>query len=306
VEDGESFSGPQGTCTTCVCQGGAVSCTAQICPELSCGHYEDAGLRDEGDCCPICIPRPVAEPSYNPSPCETEGEYTDPSTPCMKCNCHNGITSCLDVSGACPVTDCLDDETLRTPPGECCAVCVLNPVTEIYHRQIPSCQVEGEYTDPSNACMKCSCHNGITSCLDVSRSCPQVLCPGDQLPFRPDGQCCRVCPPSPTRQPQCTPGALRPKGKCQLCMCIRGKEECIHDMRRCPNINKPPEKCIEGTHERRGKCTRCLCKNGRLLCREDRVCKLIRSQAHNAPAKVSSDGKPLASLAGAAKWNRLE
>ena len=206
LKDGRSFL--LDSCTTCTCQDGTVDCVAQACPELHCQYYEDPGFFDEGDCCPICIARPVVEPPiYNPraSSCHGEGYFTLPSDPCLNCSCQSGHMACMDI--LCPEIHCPSGQIPQTVEGKCCLVC---PVVQ---QTSPSSQHTCN-SDPMRpfreGCNRCRCIDGEKECRF-----DETLCPHVKVSIQ-----------------RCIEGSVANDG-CKKCICKKGTLSCTHDPTLC-------------------------------------------------------------------------
>ncbi len=103
---------------------------------------------------------------------------------CTSCECYNGEVFCHVLSCSPPL--CAANEELVLTPGHCCPSC--QPRAVIDPPNVPTCEIEGEYTDPENPCRICSCYEGRTACFE--EGCAPLAC---EKPVILPGTCCPVC-----------------------------------------------------------------------------------------------------------------
>ena len=222
-KEGESWS--EESCKTCTCASGVVSCTEEVCPDITC-RWNEVKKIPLGKCCPYCAPRLSIDPPFQP-PCEQEGEFTDPTDPCKKCSCYNGLKACLkEICAPLPST-CSRVVRLE---GSCCPACLAEEnaseddtamtKTNIPSTSVPTTAEESatneETTMPTNApktcmfhgrilqdrdrvsdgsCAMCICLRGYMAC--TQHVCPEIECPPFQQPiYSPDKCCPTECGPS--------------------------------------------------------------------------------------------------------------
>ncbi len=271
VRDGETF--PQNRCTFCTCTNGNLDCSEQTCPELHCYAHEYPEKLQEGDCCPVCIPKLIVEPApYLHPSCNFEGEFTDPANPCLTCTCHNGRKACLDVAGACEPLEC---ERTLVVEGQCC----------------PQCAQPQEQSLPTSDCSE--------------QTCPELLCYAHEYPEKlQEGDCCPVCVPKLQIEPlypqSCRVndntviqhGSSYPKDACTTCTCSNGILGCAREIcpaPSCPRGQVPvrsrgeccercslpptpkPTRCVQGSRRHNLDCSTCVCVDGGFVCHHDRV-----------------------------------
>uniref|UniRef100_A0A3B3BK14 BMP binding endothelial regulator n=1 Tax=Oryzias melastigma TaxID=30732 RepID=A0A3B3BK14_ORYME len=113
----------------CLSQAGEVRCASPGCPELPCVHQ----VTDPGSCCPRCRGK------------RNGSSWFADSTPCMSCQCVDGVTTCSEVHCLSPCVNFL------SVPGECCPVCA-------------DCVFEGRVYGPGDSfhpagdpCQICTC-----------------------------------------------------------------------------------------------------------------------------------------------------
>lgn len=108
-------------CTSCECQNGTSICNRNTCPVLDCA-VELQKRQHPSDCCPECpqIAEARSECTYNNENFKHEQEWAISS--CRSCICMNGQIKCAQLK--CQPTKCRPNETLFTPPGQCCAKCI--------------------------------------------------------------------------------------------------------------------------------------------------------------------------------------
>ncbi|XP_048196143.1 kielin/chordin-like protein [Perognathus longimembris pacificus] len=286
------------TCTACVCQDGAASCSPQ--PNLphchGCTHNGQTYSHGEAfspDACTTCrclegtvtctskpCPKgPCPEPGTCCPHCEPgcpggrrAGETWNPEA-CVVCTCQAGVVRCQGPS--CSQLNCLES---YTPPGECCPICR------------PGCEYEGKlyeegasFLSSSNPCLQCSCLRSLVRCVPIK--CPPSSCPE---PILKPGQCCPAC-----EAQGCTDGnSHRDHGQewtssgdpCQICRCLEGHIQCRQ--RECASLcpypaRPPPGTCcpvcdgcfLNGREHRSGEpvgsgdpCSHCHCTNGSVQC----------------------------------------
>jgi len=160
-------------CEKCWCEGNAVQCEVEKCPEATCEHPVSV----EKECCPMC-PEKLCHAS--------DGRwFKDGATwhidDCTNCECQKGKVLCS-------IDDC-QWQNCKNPvkvPGKCCPVCVDTD---------SSCVSEngGNHKAGSvwkiGVCTHCYCRNGEQICAD--EKCPHINCTN---PVRDPKSCCYKCP----------------------------------------------------------------------------------------------------------------
>ncbi|XP_055708488.1 BMP-binding endothelial regulator protein [Phlebotomus papatasi] len=106
-------------CSPCICTNGTSICSRITCPVLECPP--EMQYQDPNSCCLACPP-----PTELQSVCSYNGTvYQDNDTwdlsPCAACRCHLGTVRCTQTK--CPEIKCRPNQTLVTPPGQCCPKC---------------------------------------------------------------------------------------------------------------------------------------------------------------------------------------
>ncbi|KAK3097854.1 hypothetical protein FSP39_013843 [Pinctada imbricata] len=197
-------------------QGGRVECSNTVCPAVTCRYP----VQLLGQCCPSCD----AGCMYNDRIYEN-GQSFAPAQ-CEQCRCSRGDVTCGRVRcpdlGAC--------QSMATPRGECCPVCM-------------DC---GEYANATqwsqSPCQRCSCINGVVKCEQIQ--CPAVTC---KNPHTPDGQCCPQCISCSYEGKVVADGESFSPAPCQSCTCSQGTITC--DKKQdcppadCDNPVYPPGGC---------------------------------------------------------------
>ncbi|XP_071548212.1 protein kinase C-binding protein NELL1-like isoform X2 [Panulirus ornatus] len=138
-------------CRECMCMDGSVMChrLEVDCPPRPMGKCVEI----HGPCCPEWDCAMSSIGCQDPQGMlRDEGElWSDPSTPCTVCSCHEGIV------------ECLRDECSCDP--NCNLGC-------IDHQGAP--RNEGEmWRDPMDPCTSCSCEFGMVSCYP--QDCPPQI-----------------------------------------------------------------------------------------------------------------------------------
>uniref|UniRef100_A0A3B3BK60 VWFC domain-containing protein n=1 Tax=Oryzias melastigma TaxID=30732 RepID=A0A3B3BK60_ORYME len=143
--DGQSWTASLDRCTVCTCQAGEVRCASPGCPELPCVHQ----VTDPGSCCPRCRGCVYGGEEHS----EGSSWFAD-STPCMSCQCVDGVTTCSEVHCLSPCVNFL------SVPGECCPVCGAT------YRSYQQWEVD--------ECTSCTCVSGDVHCR--TERCPPLTC----------------------------------------------------------------------------------------------------------------------------------
>ncbi len=221
-QSGETWS--ESSCRNCTCGSGDITCTEEVCPQITCKMNEVQKI-PLGKCCPRCAPRLVIDP---PRRC-LEGSILDSTNPCEKCYCRNGMRFCISQVCLAIPADC--NKVVRVK-GQCCLTCQSedssssnNTESSATDRRAPSTTDDSnlatttapptaikidftELSEPTTCnyrgrtlqhrerysagpCSLCICIHGFVAC--TQHSCPQVECsPLQKLEYFPD-QCCPRC-----------------------------------------------------------------------------------------------------------------
>nr|XP_032658077.1 kielin/chordin-like protein [Chelonoidis abingdonii] len=284
-------------CTQCACVSGNVLCKPTACPAAPCPEpvRRPAGLSSEfptaagpphetpalarlsGDCCPTC-----AQCSYHQHVYANGQSFTDPHSPCQRCQCTDGTVQCSPV--ACPLPSCPRPER---QPGQCCPTC---PGCSYGGKEYPN---GAEFPHPTDRCKQCHCLNGNVQCL--SRRCPLLLC---VEPMLVPGGCCPQCPEPPSGclyagvSYQHTQQFYDPSDSCRHCICANGTvtcqrqpcapvlcthplqqdccrscDGCLYQGKELPNGEQFPDPTEP--------CRVCTCWEGSISC-QPRVCPLLQ------------------------------
>ncbi|XP_013888896.1 kielin/chordin-like protein isoform X2 [Austrofundulus limnaeus] len=280
VLDGQEFSDGQtwrlssNRCFTCTCQGGEVHCSSPECPQLPCLHQ----VTDSGSCCPHCRGCMYGGEEH----AEGSSWFAD-STPCMTCQCVDGVTTCSEVRCLSPCVNFIN------VPGECCPVCA-------------DCVFEGRVYSPGDSfqpaddpCQICTCEvmpDGEQHLKCYKKQCPSLVnCPKNQILFSGPESCCPVCAQPLTNCTTTLIGneVLATDDPCFTCQCQDLTWTCLKQT--CPPLACPlteqftlPDSCcpvceecvIEGQNRRvtsstswtdsDDNCVTCVCNWGHIEC----------------------------------------
>ncbi|KAM6936923.1 kielin/chordin-like protein [Xenentodon cancila] len=267
-EEGSSWH-PEGSCSTCTCVNGEISCTHTQCPSSDCLHP----TKITGSCCEVC-----ESCTYNHRIYSSGQRFTTPDQPCHICTCLHGTVEC--ERQACPPLNCTNLHTSTLlQPGECCPKC-------------PDCSLENRvfmdgdvFPNPVSVCEECKCVSGRIDCHQVQ--CPNPHC-NAPLP----GTCCQNNCNGCSYAGKDYPNGQEfphPTDTCRTCNCINGNVQCLK--RRCPplpcsNPNlvpgdccpqcpDPPADCVyeqrsyrhtERFYHPADSCRLCACNNGAVHC----------------------------------------
>uniref|UniRef100_A0A3P9LNU4 VWFC domain-containing protein n=1 Tax=Oryzias latipes TaxID=8090 RepID=A0A3P9LNU4_ORYLA len=171
---GSTFTSPSDPCSACSCMAGEVRCSSPECPELPCMHQ----VTDPGSCCPRCRGCVYGGEEHS----EGSSWFAD-STPCMSCQCVDGVTTCSEVHCLSPCVNFL------SVPGECCPVCADSMVSCLYQGTTYRSDKQWEVDE----CTSCTCVSGDVHCR--SERCPPLTCAS--MPAVAPGLCCPRCIPRP-------------------------------------------------------------------------------------------------------------
>ncbi|KAK6472888.1 von Willebrand factor C and EGF domain-containing protein-like [Huso huso] len=272
LEDEQTFSPEEDSCTLCLCLAGNITCLTPDCPPVTCEQPI------QSECCPLC----PAECVYQGNVYLEGAEFSRPGDDCTTCVCKNGEVECSYTP--CPVLDCPRGDW-RLEPGECCFSCHQATVER-------GCSVDdngvefpvGQIWSPGDPCETCMCQSGgmvvcrRTECLE---SCPHpILIPG---------QCCPDCSVGCSysgvvyENNESFPSHSDP---CLHCICLSGsvacspaqcKPSCTYPFHQegaccpvCQDCNYEGRKVLNGlsfTLES-SPCTQCTCQFGEVSCEE--------------------------------------
>ncbi|XP_061577935.1 kielin/chordin-like protein isoform X2 [Cololabis saira] len=263
-EEGSSWH-PEGSCSTCTCVSGEISCTHTQCPSADCLHP----TKVTGTCCPVCD-----SCTYNHRIYSNGQRFPTPDQPCHICTCLHGTVEC--ERRPCPPLTCTNS---YTPPGECCPRC-------------PDCSLENHvFTDgdvfpnPERVCEECKCVSGRIDCHQPQ--CPNPHC-NAPLP----GTCCQNncngCNYAGNEYPN-GHEFPHPTDTCRTCNCINGNVQCLKKRcpplpcsnpslvsgECCPQCPDPPGDCVyeqrtyrnaERFYHPADSCRLCSCNDGDVRC----------------------------------------
>uniref|UniRef100_A0A3B3D6Z9 VWFC domain-containing protein n=1 Tax=Oryzias melastigma TaxID=30732 RepID=A0A3B3D6Z9_ORYME len=150
-----TFTPSYDLCRRCTCVRGEVRCASPGCPELPCVHQ----VTDPGSCCPRCRGCVYGGEEHS----EGSSWFAD-STPCMSCQCVDGVTTCSEVHCLSPCVNFL------SVPGECCPVCADSMVSCSYQGATYRSYQQWEVDE----CTSCTCVSGDVHCR--TERCPPLTC----------------------------------------------------------------------------------------------------------------------------------
>ncbi|XP_036068311.1 kielin/chordin-like protein isoform X3 [Oryzias melastigma] len=281
--DGQSWTASLDRCTVCTCQAGEVRCASPGCPELPCVHQ----VTDPGSCCPRCRGCVYGGEEHS----EGSSWFAD-STPCMSCQCVDGVTTCSEVHCLSPCVNFL------SVPGECCPVCA-------------DCVFEGRVYGPGDSfhpagdpCQICTCEvmpDGKQHLKCYRKQCSSLVdCPKNYILFSGPDSCCPVCTQPLTNCTSTIIGneVLATDDPCFTCQCKDLTWTCLQQS--CPPLSCPPneqftpedsccpvcKECVIEGQNRRVKsgaswtdssddCVTCTCNLGQIECSIEECSPLV-------------------------------
>ncbi|KAL8564312.1 hypothetical protein ACOMHN_004369 [Nucella lapillus] len=184
-KEGATFTLPSDSCTQCVCKNGGLSCSKTSCPVLNCP--KSVIYQPKGQCCPQCkgMRRIFDVPTrcYFAKQIYRRGQIFQPDS-CTRCSCASGTSVCSRVT--CPPVDCPPEERVMSEDS-CCHTC---PVRRhcLYQGVKRAHREEWE----ANACLKCSCDDGVVYC-QRERCSNSLWCPQGYKLRLHDDDCCPRC-----------------------------------------------------------------------------------------------------------------
>uniref|UniRef100_A0A3Q3LP33 Cysteine-rich motor neuron 1 protein n=1 Tax=Mastacembelus armatus TaxID=205130 RepID=A0A3Q3LP33_9TELE len=270
----KSYTPPAGCCPSIPPQ---CTCDLQTCPKPHCPSGQRAvPLRQAsgqpGDCCDVfeCQKGEYTEPHTTQSvsiglplggkgsACVHNGkEFSEGEVyrmdPCWLCQCRGGISFCSKAE--CAELDC---DNFYIPEGECCPVCIENPVWPFGSTKA-SCWVNNklrahEEQWKEDDCTFCQCVDGEPHC--TAMACKQSC----QNPVKIPGECCpfceepsyetvspMLCPPLENcslSEMDCPYGFQQDRNGCLLCRCLDSKVS-VTEMCDCEGCecNMPTPRC---------------------------------------------------------------
>ena len=173
------FTDPKDPCLLCSCYAGRTACYTKPCLPVDC---ENPVVRP-GECCSVCEDTPTTTEPVTDGVATSADITESTSTP------SEGEVTCHNVS--CSPLQCQPHEELVSLPESCCPICRPRPIIDPPF--VPRCAIEGEFTDPEDPCLLCSCYAGRTACY--TKPCAPVDC---ENPVVRPGECCSICEDSPT------------------------------------------------------------------------------------------------------------
>ncbi|XP_078258376.1 extracellular matrix organizing protein FRAS1 isoform X5 [Rhinoraja longicauda] len=304
------------SCQDCNCHSDIVLCTVTQCQNPQCDFNKGEVFKiNLNTCCPECALRTENFCEYEG---QIHGDGTEWSrTDCTVCSCTSKQVTCGPKY--CPSISCGRGETVYTPVGDCCPICV---------KTGGSCQFEGRtYRDgedwkPTN-CSKCVCSDGEAQCYTAE--CEPVYCKKDEDVVLQVGKCCPECLPKPCSLAgrKYEHGNQWKKTECTSCICDRGEIRCYTQM--CPSLtcekglNKVKrfgrccEECVSGKGHcqyegviryhgemwKRTGCEFCMCERGQVLCQLAQCARVECSWGEellHLPGKCCPECLPVASF----------
>ncbi|KAM6954491.1 extracellular matrix organizing protein FRAS1 [Aplochiton taeniatus] len=270
-------------CQGCTCHGDITVCSPAHCPNPGCDHQKGERLRiPPNQCCPECQPQTPGSCLYQGGTYEHDSQWR--GSACSVCVCSGGGVSC--GPRPCPPLHCGPDQSLFTPPGECCPKCASHGGSCSYEDTVYR---DGEEWRPS-VCSKCGCDDGQVQCF--AAQCQPVSCQlNENLVIQP-GHCCPQCMANPclSAGKQYQHGEQWKKNSCTTCVCDGGQSRC--HTHTCPPITcekaqtkvRRAGQCCEECVAAKGSCLSesavryhgdmwngtgceyCTCERGQVLC----------------------------------------
>ncbi|XP_076799666.1 uncharacterized protein LOC143444348 isoform X2 [Clavelina lepadiformis] len=255
----------QENCTSCICQGGMISCTPVMCLSTSsCTHP----AKLPGQCCESCEACSYEGKVYR------NGEQMQGNR-CETCQCHMGSVVCHAVTTSCPRLACTNP--VRRP-GECC----------------PSCPIGCEGHSEGDAWSMGPCRT--CRCIGKEMRCEENLCPAVECnhPYKPETSCCPQCRDCKFQGRIFLNGESFRRDVCTQCTCSHGNVNCVVQQcspLQCVNQVTPPDSCCpvcvpgceyDGQTYRNGDtfrpprtpCQECVCQNNQVEC-HGRACQAL-------------------------------
>uniref|UniRef100_A0A3B3D713 Uncharacterized protein n=1 Tax=Oryzias melastigma TaxID=30732 RepID=A0A3B3D713_ORYME len=171
-----TFTPSYDLCRRCTCVRGTISCVPLACPPTTHATLLFLHFTDPGSCCPRCRGKRNVFVEHS----EGSSWFAD-STPCMSCQCVDGVTTCSEVHCLSPCVNFL------SVPGECCPVCADSMVSCSYQGATYRSYQQWEVDE----CTSCTCVSGDVHCR--TERCPPLTCASVIAP----GLCCPHCIPRP-------------------------------------------------------------------------------------------------------------
>ncbi|XP_014674134.1 PREDICTED: uncharacterized protein LOC106814344 [Priapulus caudatus] len=110
-----------GSCTTCTCENGDMSCATVQCPSLDCPSERQVLWHDR--CCTECLNTSCV---HDGNIYESGESFVSAGDPCTRCNCDGGNVSCASIT--CPnIRTCPQGQVTGLRPGDCCDTCIRRP-----------------------------------------------------------------------------------------------------------------------------------------------------------------------------------
>ncbi|XP_076822786.1 BMP-binding endothelial regulator protein-like isoform X2 [Clavelina lepadiformis] len=195
--NGQRFLDPADPCIECSCEHGNARCSRKVCPVLACGGRM---VRTKpGNCCPQCVGKRYVF-DLGTGDCWFQRDilrHLEEVTldVCTQCTCMNGTVVCHRQT--CPEKlSCAESEHIY-PPFKCCPIC--------HREELRNCTDEiGEqrkhgttWSQPRQPCQSCRCHNGTTTCTEMTCDDVSTRCGRGQVLENVPGKCCKTCVDEP-------------------------------------------------------------------------------------------------------------
>ncbi|KAJ3603631.1 hypothetical protein NHX12_028376, partial [Muraenolepis orangiensis] len=204
------------SCSRCVCQDGAIICSAAECQPVSCQPEENLVI-PPGHCCPQCVSNPClsgGEPHQH-------GEQWQKDS-CTTCVCDRGQSRCH--THTCPEVTCPQGESKALRAGRCCGDCVASRGSCLYEGTL---RYHGDMWN-GTGCEFCSCERGQVVCRNAE--CGRLTCLQGHEVVHLEGKCCPHCVSMTTscvyqNHPHQN-HARWTNGACRECECEDGQVRC--------------------------------------------------------------------------------
>ncbi|XP_071043236.1 extracellular matrix organizing protein FRAS1 [Parasteatoda tepidariorum] len=247
------------SCSICHCDSGNVSCSNVACPILNCASNE---VISRDSCCPQCT-------SSKGSCADGSASHTDTSawfgrSRCILYQCQDG--SIIPHLIQCPSLICSQGETLITPLGKCCPVCV-SDCKSSENDMIPIEGAQNKCSNQSfNVSRNCNTESRTKEEINLLWKDPCTLCVTSAEEINCYVRKCPLCDSSSTDSSECCPCS---KNLCSK-ECLKCADDDINICTECRDLSSVVldgqcvSKCPDGFYEdEKRQCKKCpsICKN---------------------------------------------